>query len=395
MQYAPTVNAVADHVGKPLSYQVLYGFGGPDGAYPEARLFDVKGTLYGTTAEGGAHDRGTVFSVTTTGTETVLHSFHANMGKDGRFPYAGLVGVNGTLYGTTVGGGANGAGTVFSITTAGKEKLLYSFAGGSDGATPYANLINVGGTLYGTTYYGGTYGNGTVYSITTGGTEKVLYSFGSASNDGANPKAGLIGVNGTLYGTTFCGGAYASGLCYVTMKGTGRGIGGTVFSITTSGTERVLHSFGNGTDGSLPAARLLVVGGTLYGTTSAGGAYGGGYGGGTVFSITTGGLETVLHNFGRGTDGAHPFAGLINVGNTLYGTTYSGGVKQGFDRHFGTVFSVTTGGAETVLHNFSGDFSGTDGANPMAGLIDVNGTLYGTTPLGGGHDLGTVFSISP
>ena len=125
------------------------------------------------------------------------------------------------------------------------------------------------GTLYGTTCEGGAYisgsgiGLGTVFSITTTGTEKVLYSFGEGGPfDGANPCAGLVALDGTLYGTTYYGGAYT---------GTGSGLG-TVFSITTAGTESVLYSF-DGADGQWPAAGLIVRGGKLYGTTSYGGPY--------------------------------------------------------------------------------------------------------------------------
>ena len=117
-------------------------------------------------------------------------------------------------------------------------KVVYNFTGGSDGAQPYAGLIDVNGTLYGTTSQGGgsgcattiTSGCGTVFSITPSGQETVLHAF-TGGSDGANPKAALIDVNGTLYGTTFHGGDTKCKGC------------GTVFSITPSGVEKVLHSF--------------------------------------------------------------------------------------------------------------------------------------------------------
>jgi uncharacterized repeat protein (TIGR03803 family) len=236
----------------------------------------------------------------------------------------------------------------------------------------------VNGTFYGTTEEGGPVGTncprgcGTVFSIIPGGTEKVLYSFGNGT-DGAFPTAGLIDVNGTLYGTTELGGS---------QTGVGCGGGcGTVFSITPGGKETVLHSFRGGTDGEFPEAGLIDVNGTLYGTTS-GGA--GQYGDGTVFSITPGGKEKVLHNFSGG-DGAEPLATLLNVNGTLYGTTYQGGGQ-------GTVFSITLSGNVTVLYSFGGR-SG-DGAYPMSGLSYVNGTFYGTTFLGGAYDGGAVYSIT-
>jgi uncharacterized repeat protein (TIGR03803 family) len=389
-------------------YRVLYSFGlPPDGSVPEAGLIYVDGTLYGTTSEGGEYytglgtSDGTVFTLTTKGKERVLYSFRG--GSDGAFPMAPLLNENGTLYGTTYGGGGNycitpdGCGTVFSITKDGTEKVLHSFSG-PDGANPQAGLIDVNGVLYGTTSSGGTNtcknydGCGTVFSITKDGTEKVLHSFG-AKKDGAFPEAGLIEVNGTLYGTTSRGGEYD--------KQKTPYEGGVVFSVTTGGTEKVLHNFGNRADGAAPEAGLIDVNGTLYGTTRYGGAY---YNCGvnsracgTLFSITTAGKEKVLNSFASyQTDGCHPVATLLDVKGTLYGTASLCGAYRISENGNGTVFSSTTGGTVTALHSFSG---GPGGWHPEASLIDVNGTLYGTT-IGGGdgygsYGLGTVFALAP
>jgi uncharacterized repeat protein (TIGR03803 family) len=201
-RYAP------HRVGKNVQKEtVLYSFAGApsDGVYPYADLINVGGTLYGTTFLGGADNKGTVFASTTSGTETVLHSFTG--GTDGAYPYAGLIFVGGKLYGTTESGGANNDGTVFKLTTSGTETVLYSFAGGTDGALPLADLVNVGGTLYGTTAQGGASGYGTIFALLGhSGPEFVLYSFHGGS-DGAYPYAGLTNVGGTLYGTTYQGGA--------------------------------------------------------------------------------------------------------------------------------------------------------------------------------------------
>lgn len=228
----------------------------------------------------------------------------------------------------------------------------------------------MGSTLYGTTGAGGTGGYGTVFSITASGTEKVLHPFDKS--DGADPSSGLVNVNGMLYGVTPQGGAN-----YV----------GTVFSVTTAGKERVLYNFGrDSSDGAYPTG-LINVGGTLYGTTNLGGASG--YG--TVFSVATTGLETVLYSFGGGPDGAYPGASLVDVNGILYGTTVDGGDSKCGSSGCGTVFSVTKGRSEKVLHRFGG---GSDGAYPYASLINVKGTLYGTTFHGGGFGgPGTVFSI--
>jgi uncharacterized repeat protein (TIGR03803 family) len=264
-----------------------------------------------------------------------------------------LIDVNGTLYGTTSAGGSGDDGTVFSVRTTGKFHVLHRFSHGTDGSNPAAGLIDVKGTLYGTTSLGGShrtgyyFGFGTVFSIATDGTEQVLHSFGHGS-DGRHPEASLLDVNGTLYGTTYAGGA-----------GSGCSDGcGTVFSVSTSGKESVLHRFGDGSDGAFPVAGLVDVKGTLYGTTE----YGGTDGEGTVFSISTSGTEKILHNFVE-SDGEIPRASPINVNGTLYGTTWEGG-KYGA----GTVFSISTSGAENVCT-----------ALAVAQLVDSPSPAYSTS----------------
>jgi uncharacterized repeat protein (TIGR03803 family) len=308
------------------AYNRLHEFGNSagDGTNPYAGLIVVKGTLYGTTLSGGSSNSGTVFAITKTGEETVLHSFSGSAfssSDDGAQPAAALIDVNGTLYGTTYAGGAHlcggvTCGTVFSITTSGTEKVLYSFGERPhDGEYPQAALLDVGGTLYGTTSQGGKYGRGTVFIISTAGKERVLYSFGASGyHDGTDPSS-LIDAGGTLYGTT--------------EKG-GDGTSGTVFSITKFGRENLVYSF-NGSDGSQPIAALIDVKGVLYGTTFMGGVENVG----AVFSVTTSGEEEVLHSF-RSQAGKHPYAGLVEAGGTLYGTTYGS-----ITGHHGTVFSLT------------------------------------------------------
>jgi uncharacterized repeat protein (TIGR03803 family) len=357
-----------------VKYKTLYSFSGRGkiGASLYAPLIAVNGVLYGTASHGGAQSDGTVFAITTSGKETTLHSFE---GYDGVGPLAGLIDMKGTFYGTTIGGGDSGScgsssycGTVFSMTPSGKETVLHNFSAGADGAEPDADLIHVKTTLYSTTLLGGATDGGTVFAITTSGKERVLHSFGG-KGDGALPRAGLTDLNGTLYGTTGGGGTSNDG---------------TVFSITTSGNETVLHNFSGGTDGAAPFADLIDVNGTLYGTTGGGGTSNAG----TVFSIKPSGKEAVLYSFKGGkTDGAHPWAGLANVNGTLYGTTVNDGATGD-----GTLFSVTLSGKETVLHSFA---RYEDGQYPYADLLDDNGTLYGTTAYGGVYGYGTVFSLKP
>ncbi|MFY9710877.1 MAG: choice-of-anchor tandem repeat GloVer-containing protein [Candidatus Cybelea sp.] len=368
--------------GGSSSYRVLYRFGDkPDGATPDGSLIDVHGTLYGTTEAGGADVEGGVFSITTGGAEKMLYDFKKR--PDGERPIAGLIDVKGTLYGTTYFGGGEPRGTVFSVTTGGVEQVLYAFLDkGAHGGHPAASLTDENGKLYGTTEDGGAHGVGTVFSITTSGVEKELYSFGP-SGDGASPVASLIDVGGTLYGTTAAGGTYKEG---------------TVFSITTNGAERVVYSFAGGGDGGDPRAGLVDVGGTLYGTTYSGGTANRG----TVFSITTSGSEKVVYSFAGSGEGSNPAAGLIDVDGTLYGTTISGGGSRACRFPFngcGTVFRISPSGAETVIYSFAG---GSDGAAPGAAPLDIAGVLYGTTMFGGSYDkkchhargCGTVFKLT-
>ena len=362
------------------TFASLYSFkGNPDGAFPLAPLLQVGGSLYGTTSQGGtanANGDGTIFKITLTGDETVLHSFEGT--PDGQFPQAGLIAVKGLLYGTTPNGGATANGTVFTTTKKGAENVLYSFMGGTDGAGSEAALTNVNGTLYGTTSAGGGtncnsgLGCGTVFKIDPSGTESVLYRFQGGS-DGQAPAAPLLYVKGVLYGTTFFGGG--SGCNF-------RGCG-TVYKIDPSGNESIVYAFKGGSDGSNPDAGLIDLNGMLYGTTSEGG---GSNNNGTVFRVSRSGKERVIHKFKGQSDGADPEAGLVAVKGTLYGTTFAGGADD-----FGTVFQMTKSGDETLLHSFT---FGADGGNPSAAMIDVKGKLYGTTKTGGTSGFGTVFSVA-
>jgi uncharacterized repeat protein (TIGR03803 family) len=155
-----------------------------------------------------------VFSLSTSGRETLLHSFRGGSYNDGADPVSGVNAVVQTLYGTTARGGGSGDGTVFSITPTGTETVLHSFSG-SDGSGPVASPLNVGtGTLYGTTENGGANGDGTVFSIRTSGYGyTVLYSF-RGGQDGAHPLSGVVELNGKLYGTTSAGGAHNSGTVF-------------------------------------------------------------------------------------------------------------------------------------------------------------------------------------
>ena len=395
--------------------KVIYSFQGlpdMDGANPQAGLIAVNGVLYGTTNGGGQDTQecneytgcGTVFEVTASGSESALYRFKG--GSDGVNPYAGLTAVGSSLYGTTYEGGSCGPscgndGTVFEVTPSAVESVLYTFKGSNsgDGGLPSADLITLNGVLYGTTTQGGSCCFGTVFKISTSGSESILHSFAGGGEgqdtDGGYPFTGLTVANGEFYGTTAGGGGTACGEA-------GFSGCGTVFKINTSGKERVLYRFQGGKDGAFPWAKLTLVNGKLYGTTSAGGSgsYGSGGEEGTIFEVSTSGKERVLHRFTGGIDGWGPLSGpLIAVGNTLYGTTTNGGGSTCSGYGCGTIFKITTSGeGYKVLYRFMGD---PDGARPYSGLIDMDGLLYGTTSAGGNGSCsglggcGTVFEFNP
>jgi len=304
----------------------LVSFDGTNGANPEfmSLVQGTDGNFYGTTRGGGANGVGTVFKITPTGTLTTLYSFCSQAScADGEEPYAGLVqATNGIFYGTTYYGGANGLGTVFKITAGGTLTTLHSFCSQTncaDGDNPNAGLVQAtDGSLYGTTLGGGGVNDsGTVFKITPNGTLTTLHSFcsqGGSCNDGAYPAAVLVqGTDGHFYGTTAQGGSVGLG---------------SVFKITARGKLTTLHSF-NGSDGDFPATALVqATNGNFYGTTGGGGATS--YG--TVFKMTPPGTLTTLYSFcvqTHCTDGANPNAGLAQATNgNFYGTTYDGGANN-------------------------------------------------------------------
>jgi uncharacterized repeat protein (TIGR03803 family) len=351
------------------NFTLLHSFAGGsgDGEDPYHILIQASdGDFYGSTLDGGTGNGGTIYEISPSGTETLFYSF-ASM------PWAGLTQASdGNFYGTTASGGSSGRGTVFKLTPSGAETVLYSFPAGS--SEPYCGLIQGGdGNFYGTTGANGTSDDGTVFEVTPSGVKTVLHAFPKSGSDGEIPYAGVIqGSDGNFYGTTYFGGS--SGF-------------GTVFRVTPSGTETVLYSFAGGSDGEHPYAGVIQGSdGNFYGTTYQGGASG--YG--TVFKITPSGTETVLHSFaGGGSDGANPEAGLTQgTDGNFYGNTYLGGASS-----LGTVFEITPSGTETVLHSFVG--GGSDGANPSANLIQSNdGNLYGSTGAGGTGGYGTFFKVT-
>jgi uncharacterized repeat protein (TIGR03803 family) len=378
----------------------------PQGANPQSNLIaDAAGDLYGTTAGGGTYGLGTVFMLVpdpdSTWKESVLYSFMG--GSDGAYPLANLVFDHaGNLYGTTsVGGNTacdyNSCGVVFRLSRAEggwKETVLHRFAGGpNDGEYPVAGLvIDISGNLYGTTESG----TGTVFELSPSHDgvwhEKILQNF-TGGSDGDNPISGLtLDSAGNLYGTTWLGGD-------VNCDGGNKdGSCGTVFKLTKNEngdwTETILHAF-TFADGHYPVGNLLLdSAGNLYGTTSEGPQFSEPCGGcGTVFRLAPNSdgswTMTTIYSFKGGTDGNQPRSGLtLGPEGTLYGTTYLGGGTGGTAscNSCGTVFELTphSGGTwiETVIHRFG--IQQGNGIEPVAGLLlDRQGNLYGTAEYGG------------
>jgi uncharacterized repeat protein (TIGR03803 family) len=403
--------------------RVLYTFKGNDDGVAPSSLVSFNGELYGVAFAAGQFGFGDVFALGANGGGfRIAHAFHS--GPDGQFPGSGLIAAGGLLHGTTLGGGPWGAGTVFEAGTTGSEHPLYGFTGGRGGAEPNSLLMQ-GGEFYGSTTYGGEDNLGTVFAVTSAGVGRTIFDFVTGPMVGELPD-GLSALLGSFYGTTTQGGTYDAGAVY-TMNALGNRrllylfkggyqakdpwdgadptpglvaagnllygttqLGsltntGTVYSVSLDGVEKILYRFRGGSDGATPAAGLVALGGVFYGTTSGGGDAAGD---GTVFEITPAGKERVVYRFKGGTDGANPQAALIVVNGALYGTTARGGTTC----NCGTIFAVTPDGTEHVVYRFAGT-SGQSG--PSTPLTYFNGLLYGTTSGGGAYGLGSIYVISP
>ena len=390
------------------------GSGGTDGSNPFGAgvIADSSGNLYGDTSCGGTYGQGTVFELVKSSagyTEQILYSFGATIG-DGNEPISSLVMDSaGNLYGTTFYGGSSRFGTVYELAKSSSgytEQILHSFGYGGDAeyTNTGANLImDSSGNLYGTSLGGGANGYGAVFELTktsSGYSEQILYSFSYlGTGTGYQPMGGLLmDSSGNLYGTTKNGGAYANG---------------TVFELVKSSTGYVatlLYSFKPEAQGdaTFSEANLIMdASGNLYGTTVQGGANGSG----AVFELVKGSAgytEQVIYSFSAGTyisnftavnnDGTNPQAGLVmDSSGNLYGTAFRGGTYGS-----GTVFELvksSTGYTEKTLHDFSA-YSGTnsvnyDGFYPQDNLyLDSSGNLFGTALNGGATGNGTVFEIT-
>jgi uncharacterized repeat protein (TIGR03803 family) len=340
------------------------------------------GELYSTIQSNGTYNSGSVYKMTTAGGYSAVYSFCAELGHclvTGTDPFGGVtLGTDGSLYGTTVSGGAcnTGVGTIFKVTPAGAWTKLWDFTTGvscnghtgllDEGAPYYAPFQATDGNFYGVDegVYSGTYG--IFYKITTKG---ALTAHPFNYTDGAVPNLPTQGTDGNFYGTAQGGGGAA---CEC----------GTVYKATAGGKITKLHSFtGYPTDGYRPIGALVQAGdGDFWGTTYLGGVNNEG----TIFKISASGTLTLVYSFLYASPdllGAKPVAGLtLGSDGNLYGVTEVGG-KNGY----GTIFQVTTGGTVTFLHSFCSVAGCPDGIYPQTPLVQhTNGKFYGT---GSGNSL--------
>ncbi len=382
------------------TFSVIHAFSGEaDGSYPEAGVTLRDGVLYGTFYGTQYTVGGGVYQIIRQGNDWVTTPIYRFSGLDGSNPEARVVfGPDGHLYGTTAFGGAHGKGTVFRLAPPATntcanvlkcpfwtEDALYSFSGPDGYFVGYGDIVwDKDNNIYGTTIYGGDpFCLGNVYELQPSGHGWT----GSTIACLSLPYGGLIiDNNRNLYGTASWG-----------------GIGwGYVFELTASSQNTSEHPsplsyvFQNQEDGDEPLAGLVSDSyGNFYGSTSQGGFSNGG--GGTVFELSpTGNTWTfkTLYAFPRngGYYGCGPWGALtIDTTGNLYGATLCNGVYEQ-----GNVFKLTNsenGWIYTSLHDFTG---GSDGARPMGNVtIDADGTLYGTASEGGTSGLGTVWMIKP
>ena len=340
------------------TFRAIFSFNGTNGTNPNGPLVQgLDGSLYGTTHEGGAHNSGTVFKVTTAGQLTTLYSFcsQANC-ADGSYPGVGLLlGKDGNFYGTTWGGGKTDKGIAFKITPQGNFTTLYSFCACATGYHSVGALIQgTDGNLYGTTQLAGGAGYGAAFKMTTAGVVTVLHGFCSSNcSYGAKPNGLIQASDGNLYGTTLFGNSHDSG--------------GTAFRLTTTGKLTNLATFLCDADsclyGNSPSTSFVQASdGDLYSTT----AFTATAPNATVFSMTLSGGLSVVYNSNLG-----PSEGpLIQAtdGN-FYATTVKGGTLNG-----GILFKLTPSGSLTVLHNFPSWRQDDPGV-----MQATDGSFYGTT----------------
>lgn len=370
-----------------------YNSGFNKGGYPLSGLtIDGAGMLWGTTRYGGPVGLGTVFRLNPD--EIVLSTrvdfTDAVLSKRGRGAYGGLLSdASGSLWGTTANGGATGSGVIYKLEAgAAVPTPMVDFGTSAQvpGGYSYTGLTSDGaGNLWGVTQGGGPSGSGTVFKMnaTTGAIETVvIFSGNGPANKGAYPSGALVsdGV-GFFWGTTVQGGAGNRGTLFKLNAATGELT--TLVEFTGNGaTDRGANPYGALASDSQ---------GNFWGSTAGGGMDGFG----TIFKFHPGtGVLTTLIDFTNiigANRGANPWGALVNDGaGSFWGTTQAGGAGD-----FGTIFKIdeNTGTLTTIL-DFTRTGAVNKGASPSAPLFyDGAGFFWGTTRQGGLNDAGTIFKV--
>jgi len=348
------------------------------------------GKLYGTTQFGGVNNAGCIYSLTivNSGTPTlsILHSCTLGTAGGGTYPQAGVTeGNDGKLYGAMYDGGANGYGSVYSVTKDGATYTdIHDFAGGSDGTYSQSQLTkSTSGDLYSITQQGGSYSCGTLYKISSTGVYSQLYTFdGNAGKSPVNQL--IIASDGKLYGVTQIGGPNSAG-----TSGTG-----TVFQYDLSANTISVFCTFDGINSFYANGINQGTDKNFYGTSVSGGltsAEAGYVGGnGSAFKVTNKGVISLLYSF-------YTHTGYIPNGSTIqgpdgqfYGTTVHGGYHDS-----GTIYKTTANGNVTILHHFNDSRPLYEGSDPGTGLVVAkDGNLYGSTTIGGLYGNGTLYKIS-
>jgi uncharacterized repeat protein (TIGR03803 family) len=314
----------------------LHSFDGTDGQTPVGNMIlGSDGNFYGATWYGGAYGYGTVFKLTPAGALTTVHSFALT---DGDQPTGLVQASNGYFYGTTAEGGYNGGGTVFKLSQSGALATIYNFCSQEacvDGDGPYGLIQAANGNFYGTTVTGGTDNMGTVFTLTHDGTFTMLHSFHGL--DGRYPYSALVeGTDGNLYGTTFEGGN--NHVYYTCEMGCG-----TAFKITPTGRLASLYSFcsrggSNCRDGVAPIAPLIqATNGNFYGGTARGGT--------DIYAGTVFGLSVGLGPFVT----TQPTSAVAGAGVNILGTHLTGATSVTFDGTAATFTVVSSSEITTTV----------------------------------------------
>jgi uncharacterized repeat protein (TIGR03803 family) len=370
------------------SFGVVGNIGGPQAGV----ITDPSGNIFGSSPGGfyeltpnssGSYDETTLYSVPVSS----LALAEGDLVRD----------ATGNLYGVVTGGESND-GLVLEFTPQSdgtyQTKTLYTFpTSGKRGFSPYNTLtLDSAGNIFGTTAYGGVYegsnhySGGTAFALTPkaggGYTQRVIHSFENGS-DGVQPTSRLtLGSHGILYGVAASGGKYGDGIAFALQP---NGNGGY--------NERIIHNFGNGSDGQHPGSDLILdSSGNLFGTTFNGGISANG----VVFELSPkaggGWTETILHRFASGSgDGQGPGDLIFDSAGNLYGNTAFGGLYFG-----GVLYELVPSGGgwtESVVYNFG---SGSDGYIELGSLFrDASGNIYGTNEGGGTSTSGTIWEFIP